>query len=113
MIRWNMPKPKTSARQRRAAADRFAGAGALAALGLGALALLVAKEVAPAGEYETWMGHPDTRPEGDGWVPMNAVTHTSLYGGLKGRPVARVVWRRRVQPEEEQPARRPLFALGR
>jgi hypothetical protein len=81
------------------------GTGALMVLGvlaLGAVSAALGAAVATSDEYETCLAHPDHPPKGKGWKPMQAVTHTSLYGGLMGKPVGRVVWqRRKPRPEPE------------
>jgi hypothetical protein len=53
------------------------------------------------GEWETCILPPGRAPEGEGWTPMRAVEHTSIYGGLKGKPQARVVWKRRKPAARE------------
>lgn len=78
-------------------------AAALGLLGLiwGATHLLT------RGEFETKMLPPGMEPKGEGWEPMTAVTHTSLYGGLAGKPVARVVWKRHrptLDPHDGSPS---------
>jgi hypothetical protein len=67
----------------------------VAALGLLGLLWTAATLLPRPNEFETRMLPPEMKPKGEGWEPMNAVTHTSLYGGLEGKPVARVVWKRR------------------
>jgi hypothetical protein len=71
----------------------------LGLLGAGALA------AARSDEWETTMLPPGQTPDGDGWEPMRAVEHTSIYGALKGKPQARVVWKRRKprEPDDDRP----------
>jgi len=80
---------------------------------LGLLGVGVAAMVKPTqneDDWETAMLPPGKAPDGAGWVPMDAVSHTSIYGGLMGKPQARVVWKRRKQVERSEPEAR--FPMG-
>jgi hypothetical protein len=102
-----MRKPKTDTADPKLSSK----AVAIGAVTLLTLATLAAVHRARDDEkYETRLLHPDSKPpEGEGWEPMNAVTHTSLYGGLMGKPVARVVWKRRIPSEDSESMSQALF----
>jgi hypothetical protein len=88
--------------------------GAKTSLALAGLAVASVLWTWREGEWETCMLPPGRAPEGEGWTPMRAVEHTSIYGGLKGRPQARVVWKRRRPLEDFSPTADfpPPFRFG-
>jgi hypothetical protein len=80
---------------------------------LGALSGAVvhaAVKVTTEGEWETMMLPPGQKPDGEGWEPMRAVEHTSIYGPLMGKPQAKVVWKRRRPSESDDEM--PRFSLA-